>query len=234
MSASHSAAHRPHRPGTRRKPRWGRTNQLQPDSKTECPSIPRPLRRGRINNSGSRPHRRTGVSNESLAIDPLNQRSIPLGDLLLPIHSAPAATQRPRVTCGRSFLQLRPRSHAPALGGRQPATSKAHRRHRIPSHLTLRPLSSCSPRDAIPSSATAYGSLQPASAPLVLSAPEASPTADPIHIDLTATRAWESSDLEARPPPPRPPASSNRRLTTRQWQKSVRPSSLHFLDNNSI
>jgi AsmA protein len=179
---------------------WGTTNQLQPDSKTAgAPSIPRPLRKGWESTTPAQPVL-TGeleFSNESLEIDPLNHRSIPLGDLLLQSTPPPAGhSPRHRVTlptAHSSSFDLAP--IALPLGGKQPATLEG----RIDAtgytlHLTGSALLSSllALGDAIPQFGDGLRQfLQPASAAVSPSQPQKpAPTADPIHIDLTATRAW--------------------------------------------
>jgi AsmA protein len=136
-------------------------------------------------------------SNESLEIDPLNHRSIPLGDLLLQSTPPPAGhSPRHRVTlptAHSSSFDLAP--IALPLGGKQPATLEG----RIDAtgytlHLTGSALLSSllALGDAIPQFGDGLRQfLQPASAAVSPSQPQKpAPTADPIHIDLTATRAW--------------------------------------------
>jgi AsmA protein len=179
---------------------WGTTNQLQPDSKTAgAPSIPRPLRKGWESTTPAQPTL-TGeleFSNESLEIDPLNHRSILLGDLLLQ-STPPPAGRSPRHHAAPPSAQSASFDLAPIalpLGGKQPATLEG----RIDAtgytlHLTGTALLSSllALGDAIPQFGGGLRPLlepTPADASLVQSQ-KPSPAADPIHIDLTATRAW--------------------------------------------
>jgi AsmA protein len=195
---------------------WGTPNNALPVSKTAgAPSIPRPLRKGWESTTPAQPVL-TGeleFSNESLEIDPLNHRSIPLGDLLLHSTPPPAVhSSRHRVappTAQSSSFDLAP--IALPLGGKQPATLEG----RIDAtgytlHLTGSALLSSllALGDAIPQFGDGLRPLlEPslADASLVQSQ-KPTPAADPIHIDLTATRAWGGPQIwrQTIPPPPHP------------------------------
>ena len=183
---------------------WGTPDQLQPDSKTAgVPSIPR-SRNGR-ESTATLPAQPalTGeleFSNESLEIDPLNHRSIPLGDLLLQSTPPPAARSPrhrgphpPAPSASATSFDLLPISLP--LGGKQSATLEGHldasgyTLHLAGSVLLDRLLAL---GDAIPQIGDGLRQLlQPAAAAVSPSQPQKpAPAAVPIHIDLTATRAW--------------------------------------------
>ena len=179
---------------------WGTTNQLQPDSKTVgAPSIPRPLRKGWESTTQAQPvlSGELEFSNESLEIDPLNHRSIPLGDLLLQ-STPPPAGHSPRHRSAPPSVQSSSFDLAPIalpLGGKQPATLEGHfDANGYTLHLTGSALLSSllALGDAIPQFGDGLRQfLQPTSAAVSPSQPQKpAPEAAPIHIDLTATRAW--------------------------------------------
>jgi AsmA protein len=180
---------------------WGTTNQLQPDSKTAgTPSIPRPLRKGWESTTPAQPvlSGELEFSNESLQLPALGPNPIPLGDLLLQ-STPPPAVRSPRhhgatlPAAQSSSFDLAP--IALPLGGKQPATLEG----RIDAtgytlHLSGSVLlaSLLALGDAIPQFGDGLRPLlepNPADVSLVQSQ-KSKPAADPIHIDLTATRAW--------------------------------------------
>jgi AsmA protein len=195
---------------------WGTTNQLQPDSKTAgAPSIPRPLRKGWESTTPAQPVL-TGeleFSNESLEIDPLNHRSIPLGDLLLQ-STPPPAVHSPRHRASPPPAQSSSFDLAPIalpLGGKQPATLEGHfDATGYTLHLTGSALLSSllALGDTIPQFGDGLRPLlEPSPADANLVQPQKSaPTADPIHIDLTATRAWGGPQIwrQTTSPPAHP------------------------------
>ena len=185
---------------------WNQPNQLQPDANTAgAPSIPRSLRNGGESASHlpAQPIL-TGeleFSSESLQLPALGPNPIPLGDLLLRSTIPPAAAHSPH---HRSATPAAPSADTTSfdllpislpLGGKQPAILEGHLdASGYTLHLTgavllarllalgdaipqlgdgLRQLLELSPTDARP--------VQPQ---------KPTPEADPIHIDLTATRAW--------------------------------------------
>ena len=184
---------------------WNQPSQLQPDAKRAgAPSIPRSLRNGR-ESTATLPVQPalTGeleFSNESLEIDPLNHRSIPLGDILLQSTPPPAAhfprhrgPNPPAPSASATSFDLLPISLP--LGGKQPATLEGHldasgyTLHLAGSVLLDRLLAL---GDAIPQLGNGLRQLLPPTpASVSASQPQKpAPEAVPIHIDLTATRAW--------------------------------------------
>ena len=153
-------------------------------------------------------------SHESLEIDPLNHRSIPLGALLL--RSTPPAA---RPSTQHSSTQPTPLASfdlAPItlpLGGKQPAVldgyldASGYTLHLTGSVLLDRLLAL---GDAIPQIGDGLRQLLQPTPPAVRSAqslkPTPAPAAVPIHIDLTATRAWGGPQTwsQTTPPTPRP------------------------------
>ena len=183
---------------------WNQPSQLQPDAKRAgAPSIPRSLRNGR-ESTATLPAQPalTGeleFSNESLEIDPLNHRSIPLGDILLQSTPPPAAhfprhrgPNPPAPSASATSFDLLPISLP--LGGKQPATLEGHldasgyTLHLAGSGLLDRLLAL---GDAIPQLGDGIRQLlQPAAAVSPSQPQKPAPEAVPIHIDLTATSAW--------------------------------------------
>jgi AsmA protein len=187
---------------------WGTTNQLQPDSKTAgAPSIPRPLRKGWESTTPAQPVL-TGeleFSNESLEIDPLNHRSIPLGDLLFQSTPPPAGRSPHHRHAALPVAQPSSFDLAPIalpLGGKQSATLDG----RIDAtgytlHLTgtvilgevLR-LGRAVPQfgDGLEDVVDKIADSAPEPCPPGMSGcgPAAVMSSHPLHIDLTATRAW--------------------------------------------
>jgi AsmA protein len=184
---------------------WNLPSQLQSDSNSaSAPSIPRSSRIGR--GSSSQPPAQPVLSgelefsNETLNLPALGTKPIPLGDLLLrstppladhsPRHSSP---NPPMTSANATSFDLLPISLP--LGGRQPATLEGHldasgySLHLTGSVLLDRLLAL---GDAFPQLGDGLRPLlQPAPADDSSSQPRKPiPQADPIHIDLTATRAW--------------------------------------------
>ena len=177
---------------------WATPNQLQQDLKTAgAPSMPRSVRNGR-ESQVQRPvlSGELEFTNESLEIDPLNHRSIPLGDLLL--QSAPPAAHSPRrpgqipATPIASSFDLAPISLP--LGGKQPAILEGHiDATGYTLHLTgsVLPDRLLALGDAIPQFGDGLRPfLEPTPAGASSTQPQKPAAAEPIHLDLTATRAW--------------------------------------------
>jgi len=190
---------------------WGANPQ--PDA----PSTPRSLHSaGESNSPQPTLSGELEFSNESLQLPALGPNPIPLGDLLLRSTPPPAGHSprhrgaQPPAAQSVSF-DLAPISLP--LGGKQPATLDGHiDATGYTLHLTgsalltnllalgdaipqfgdgLRPLLEPAPADARP--------VQPRNS-------SAEPTADPIHLDLTATRAWGGPQTwsQTTPPPTHP------------------------------
>jgi AsmA protein len=196
---------------------WGTPYQLQPDLKTTgASSIPRPLRSGWESTTPAQPTL-TGeleFSNESLQLLALGPKPIPLGDLLLRSTSPPAGHSprhrgaQPPAAQSVGF-DLAPISLP--LGGKQPATLDGHldatgyTLHLAGSALLDRLLAL---GDAIPQ----FGDgLRPLLEPTPAGANPAqpqrpTPEAEPVHLDLTATRAWGGPQVwsQITPSPPHP------------------------------
>jgi len=190
---------------------WATPNEVQPGA----PSMPRSVRNGRESTTPAQPtlSGELEFTNESLEIDPLNHRSIPLGDLLL--QSAPPAAHSPRrpgqipATPIASSFDLAPISLP--LGGKQPAILEGHiDATGYTLHLTgsVLPDRLLALGDAIPQFGDGLRPfLEPTPAGASSTQPQTTtPAAGPIHIDLTATRAWGGPQIwrQTTPPPPHP------------------------------
>ena len=179
---------------------WNQPNQLQPDSKIAgAPSIPRSLRSGGEPNSQQPTlSGELEFSKESLQLPALGPKAIPLGALLL--HSTPPAGRSSRqrglnLPAQSASFDLAPISLP--LGGKQPAVLDGHLDasgyilHLTGAVLLDRLLAL---GDAIPQIGDGLRQLLQPTPPAVRSAPSQkpapAPAAIPIHIDLTATRAW--------------------------------------------
>jgi AsmA protein len=191
---------------------WGAPNGALPGA----PSMPRSLRNGWESElrlpilSGE-----LEFSGESLQLPALGPNPIPLGDLLLqstPPPTAHSPRSRGRTPPAQSVsFDLAP--IALPLGGKQPATLQGHidatgyTLHLTGSALPARLLAL---GDAIPQLGDGLRQfLEPAptdARPLQPRNSSAEPTAEPIHLDLTATRRWGGPQtwLQATPPPAHP------------------------------
>jgi len=159
-------------------------------------------------------------SGGSLAIDPASNRSIPLGDVIFrstpPAAPAPSRHHAPAAIPVPGSFDLLPVTLA--LGGKQPATLEGHF---DPSGYTLHLTGTVIPArllelgTAVPQLGDG---LQPALDEITgpASNPDAKPASDanqaPIHIDLTATRAWGGPQTwsQTTPPASHPRAHSRR------------------------
>jgi len=199
---------------------WGTPNQLQQDLKTAgAPSILRPLRNGWESTTPAQPtlSGELEFSNESLQLLALGPKPIPLGDLLLRSTPPPAGhsprhrgAQPPSAqSVSATSFDLAPISLP--LGGKQPATLDGHldatgyTLHLAGSALLTRLLAL---GDAIPQLGDGLRPLlEPNPAGANPAQPQKpTPEADPIHIDLTATRAWGGPQTwsQTTPSPPHP------------------------------
>lgn len=201
---------------------WGTRPDAQPGSKaTGTPSTPRSLRNGRESTSQPLPRPvfsgELEFSNESLQLPALGPKPIPLGNLLIRSTPPPAAysfhqrsQNQPAPSASTASFDLAPVSLP--LGGKQPATLEGH----IDAigytlHLTGAVL-----LDRLLALGDAFPQLGDGLRPLLQPAPSAagsvqpqkpSSEAVPIHIDLTATRAWGGPQTwsQTASPPPHPP-----------------------------
>jgi AsmA protein len=196
---------------------WGTPNQLQQDLKIAgAPSIPRSLRNGWESTAPAKPTL-TGeleFSDELLQLPALGTKAIPLGALLL--RSTPPAVHPPHQRGPNPPAQSASFDLAPIslpLGGKQPATLEGHLdASGYTLHLTGTVLLDrlLALGDSIPQLGDGLRQLLQPTPPAVRSAPSQKPTpapaAVPIHIDLTATRAWGGPQTwnQTEPPPPHP------------------------------
>jgi len=186
------------------------------------PSTPHPLRNGEESSTSQHPVL-TGeleFSNESMQLPALGPKPIPLGALLL--RSTPPADHTPRQPGPNPTAQSVGFDLAPIslpLGGKQPATLEGHfDSSGYTLHLTGPVLldSLLALGDAIPQFGDGLRQLlQPTPLPVHSAQPQKptpAPAAVPIHIDLTATRAWGGPQTwsQTAPPPshPRHPAAN--------------------------
>jgi len=180
-----------------------------------APSKPRSLRSG--DESNSQQPTLSGeleFSNESLQLPALGPKAIPLGALLL--HSTPPAAHSPRQRGPNPATQSASFDLAPIslpLGGKQPAVLDGHLdASGYTLHLTGPVLLDrlLALGDAIPQIGDGLRHLLQPTPPAVRSAQSQkstpAPAAVPIHIDLTAARAWGGPQTwsQTAPSPPHP------------------------------